>query len=140
MTGATIGATPAMAADGAGQATTKPSTVKVQKHFGDDEIVGYFRTRRACERAGYIGERFNRWEDHDCERVRWGFRRGMWALEVERDRDWHHGPWGNHGGNGNGPWGGQHGNGNGPWGGQHDNGNGNGNGPWGGGHRPDNPR
>jgi hypothetical protein len=117
MTGATIGATPALAADGAGQAATKPSTVKVQPHGGDDEeIVGYFRTRRACERAGWIGERFNRWEDHDCERVRWGFRRGMWALEVERDFDWHrpghgHGPWDN--GNGHGPW--NDGDGHGPW-------------------------
>ena len=31
----------------------KPTTIKVQPHGGhDDEIVGYFRTRAACERAG----------------------------------------------------------------------------------------
>lgn len=133
MAGATVGAAPALAADTPAPSAGKPSTVQVQKHWDNDRdrVVGYYRTLRACERAGWIGERFNKWEDSDCERVRFGFRRGLWALEVEQNR-WQrpghghgHSPWGGHG----------HGHGNG-----HGNGNGNGHGPWGndghGDHRP----
>jgi hypothetical protein len=100
-----------MAADSTGQgAVAKKPVVKVQQHRGNDWIAGYYRTARACERAGWVGERFNKWDDYDCERVRFGFRRGMWALEVEKDRNWfrpghghgpsrpgkHHGRPGNH--------------------------------------------
>jgi hypothetical protein len=46
-------------------------------------VAGYYRTLRGCERAGWIGERFDRWRDYDCDRVRYGYRRGYWALEVE---------------------------------------------------------
>ncbi len=89
MAGATIGATPAMAADGTGQgAAAKKPVVQVQQHRGNDWVAGYYRTARACERAGWVGERFNKWDDYDCERVRFGFRRGLWALEVENDRNW----------------------------------------------------
>jgi hypothetical protein len=113
MASATIGATPALAADAAGQTAAKKPVVKVQQHRDNDWVAGYYRTARACERAGWVGERFNKWDDYDCERVRYGFRRGMWALEVERDRNWfrpghgngpgrpgHHGPGrpGHHGG------------------------------------------
>ncbi len=108
MAGATVGAAPALATDAATPSASKSSTVKVQQHRDNDRIVGFYRTLRACERAGWIGERFNKWDDYDCERVRFGFRRGLWALEVEQDQHWNrpghgHGPWGNgHGNNGHG--------------------------------------
>ncbi|GAA0488709.1 hypothetical protein Ade02nite_72700 [Paractinoplanes deccanensis] len=85
MAGATVGTAPALAADGGSSATAKSNTsTQVQRH-DRDQIVGFYRTLRACEKAGRIGEWFDRWEDYDCERVRFGFRRGFWALEVERD-------------------------------------------------------
>ncbi|SNY28452.1 hypothetical protein [Paractinoplanes atraurantiacus] len=84
MASAAIGA-PALAADSGSSAAAKSeSTAKVQRH-DRDQVVGFYRTLRDCERAGRVGEWFDRWEDHDCERVRFGFRRGYWALEVERD-------------------------------------------------------
>ncbi|MGK5680984.1 hypothetical protein [Actinoplanes sp. URMC 104] len=84
--GATMAAGPAMAADSTTAPAAKPSTTtKVQKHWDRDQVVGYFRTLRDCERAGRIGDLTNRWDDYDCERVRFGFRRGLWALEVERN-------------------------------------------------------
>ena len=110
MAGATIGAAPALATDSAAPSAAKSSsTVKVQQHRDNDRIVGFYRSPRACERAGWLGERFNKWDDYDCERVRFGFRRGLWALEVEQDRRWNrpghgHGPWGHgqgHNGHGN---------------------------------------
>ncbi|MBU2668873.1 hypothetical protein KOI35_35725 [Actinoplanes bogorensis] len=102
--GATIGAGPAMAADSATSPAAKPSTTtttKAQAGWGRDRVVGYFRTLRACEKAGRIGEFTNRWDDYDCDRVRFGFKRGLWALEVSQD--WRGG------GHGHGPWGGGHG-------------------------------
>ncbi|MDY7091007.1 MAG: hypothetical protein SYR96_38735 [Actinomycetota bacterium] len=106
--GATMAAGPAMAADSAKAPAAKPATTaKAQKGWGRDRVVGYFRTLRACERAGRIGEITNRWDDYDCDRVRFGFKRGLWALEVERDfRGWGnrhgHGPRHGHGGHGHG--------------------------------------
>ncbi|XVU26492.1 hypothetical protein ACQPZJ_05405 [Actinoplanes sp. CA-054009] len=90
MTSVAIGA-PALAADSGSSATAKSeSTAKVQRH-DRDQVVGFYRTLRDCERAGRVGEWFDRWEDYDCDRVRFGFRRGYWALEVERDwRGGHH--------------------------------------------------
>ena len=88
MTGATIGAGPATAAPSADQAPAQPATASAQERPRDDEVVGFFRNRWACEIAGRVGERRDRWEDYDCERVRFGFRRGFWVLEVERDHDW----------------------------------------------------
>jgi hypothetical protein len=111
-----MGAGPAQATDSTPQPSVKASAgqgAQVQQHRDRDRdrIVGYYRSLRACTFAGRIGERFDRWEDFDCEYVRFGFRRGAWALEVELDRDWHrpghgHGPWGNgHGhGHGHGGW------------------------------------
>ena len=105
MAGATIGAAPALAADSNGTAASvKSSTAKVQKHDRGERVVGFYRNLRSCELAGRIGERFDRWEDYDCERVRFGFKRGLWALEVEQN--WR-------GGHGHGPWGGGHGHGHG---------------------------
>ena len=88
MTGATIGAGPATAATSADQAPAQPATASAQERPRDDEVVGFFRNRWSCEIAGRIGERRDRWEDYDCERVRFGFRRGFWVLEVERDHGW----------------------------------------------------
>ncbi|MBL7256833.1 hypothetical protein [Paractinoplanes lichenicola] len=103
--GATMAAGPAMAADSTKAPAAKPATTtKAEKGWGRDRVVGYFRTLRACEQAGRIGEFRNRWDDYDCDRVRFGFKRGLWALEVERDfRGGHgHGPWGGHGHGGHG--------------------------------------
>ena len=89
--GATIGAGPALAADSTSPAPKASAATKAQGHDRDgDRIVGFYRSLRACEFAGRIGERFDKWDDYDCERVRFGFRRGLYALEVERDR-WGHG-------------------------------------------------
>ena len=116
--GAAIGASPAQATTSTGQAATKPAQVQVQSGGDRDWVAGYYRSYRACERAGWLGERFNRWDEYECDRVDWGFRRGWVALEVESN-DW---GWG--GGNGHG-----HGHGNGNHNG-HGNNNGHGNGPW----------
>ena len=93
LAGAAIGTGPASAAPSTGAATVTPSTIQLQQppYDDDDDVVGYFRTRWACERAGRVGEWRDRWEDYDCERVRWGFRRGMWQLEVDRGWDWNNG-------------------------------------------------
>jgi hypothetical protein len=113
--GTTMAAGPALAAGSADAPVAKPATTtKVQNHWDRDRVVGYFRTRGACEQAGRIGEWRDRWDDYDCERVRFGFKRGLWALEVEQN--WRggshgHGPFGGHhgGGHGHGPFGGHHG-------------------------------
>jgi hypothetical protein len=61
MASATIGATPALAADGAGQAAAKKPVVKVQQHRDNDWIAGYYRSARACERAcSMLVRRINR--------------------------------------------------------------------------------
>jgi hypothetical protein len=83
--GASMGVAPAMAS------SATPTAVQVQqprdRHDDDDEVEGYYRSERICERVGRFGERRDRWEDYDCERVRRGENRGLWRLEVER-RDW----------------------------------------------------
>jgi hypothetical protein len=83
--GATMGAGPASAAP----ATTTPGTQSAD-HWspGHDQVVNYYRNPFICDRAGRIGEQHNRWDSHDCSRVRGGFRRGWWALTVSWD---HHG-------------------------------------------------
>jgi hypothetical protein len=93
MAGTALGA-PAQAAESPRVQPAQPAVTTPHWDDDDDEdVVGYFRTLRACERVGRIGEWRDRWEDYDCNRVRWGFRRGFWELEVERDRDWgHHRP------------------------------------------------
>lgn len=102
-----ISAGPAQATDSTKQPAAKPAAgqstqVKLDRFRDRDRIVGYYGSRRACEFAGRIGERFDRWDDYDCDFVRFGFRRGAWALEVEQDRNWGrpghghgHGHWGN---------------------------------------------
>src|SRR4051812_31176018 len=86
-----IGAGPAQAAPSTTQ-NTSGSSAQV-RGWDDDEVVGYFRTLRACERTGRIGEIRDRWDDYDCYRVRGSFNRGSWVLEVSDD-DWN-GSWDN---------------------------------------------
>src|SRR3954471_1270237 len=76
--GATIGAGAAQAATTSNQDSTRRVVAQSTAHFDDTEIVGYFNSPLRCERTGRIGELRGRWEDHDCYRVRYGFRRGTW--------------------------------------------------------------
>jgi hypothetical protein len=108
--GATFSAGPAAASNSTAQgATAAKQSTQQQADSGRSRewTEGYYRTRRQCEWAGRMGERRDRWDDYECDRVRRGFRT-IWRLEVERDRHW-----GNHGGGGWGGWGG-HGHGHGP--------------------------
>ena len=83
--GATIGAGPASAAPAAPASTTHGAD-----HWspGHDQVIDYYRNPFDCNRAGHLGERHNRWDRHECNQVRGGFRRGWWALIVSWD---HHG-------------------------------------------------
>lgn len=77
--GFSIGAGPAQAASG----TAVSGTV----HWNDDnDVVGYFNSPIRCERVGRLGEIRDRWDDYDCYRVRYGFHRGDWVLEVSSGR------------------------------------------------------
>jgi hypothetical protein len=84
-----IGAAIALA--GPAQAATSDSaskaTAQTKAHWGDDDrVVGYFDDPFTCNRVGRIGEMRDRWDDYDCNRVRFGFHRGDWELSVsERD-------------------------------------------------------
>ena len=92
--GVTFSAGPAAASTSTAQGTTaaKQSTQQqAETNRGRDWVHGYYRTRSQCERVGRWGERRDRWDDYDCERVHRGFRT-IWRLEVERDR----GGWNNH--------------------------------------------
>lgn len=87
LAGAGIG-TPALAADDAARAAMKPEKSAVAPYLpGLTEVVGFYRSPRACERAGWIGQRRGFWTGYDCDLVRVGFRRGAWALQVNRN-DW----------------------------------------------------
>jgi hypothetical protein len=88
-----IGASPAQAA---GTTTTAiKSGTSTQQLYGwdDNEVVGYFRTLRSCERVGLVGEAHGRWDDYDCSRVGFGSYRRSWELSVSTD-DWN-GGWNN---------------------------------------------
>jgi hypothetical protein len=100
--GAAFGASPAAAAPAAPQAATgaTSSAVAHAQSRAGDRVVGYFSTRRACERAGRVGEFLGRWDDSDCNRVWWGPRRGWWVLTV--DSRWHGNNHGGHWGHDNG--------------------------------------
>lgn len=110
-----FGAGPAQAATVAAPSTAHTASVRAGSHWNNDDsdVVGYFRTRFGCERVGQLGEYHGRWDDYDCSRVRFGFNRGAWALEVSTD-DWNsgwdddnwYGGWYNswHGGDFDGGW------------------------------------
>jgi hypothetical protein len=87
-----IGAGPAQAAGSNATTAAKPAPTTAKAPFGwdRDRTVGFYRSGRACEVAGRIGERFGRWDDYDCNFVRFGFRRGTWELNVS-DRGWDRG-------------------------------------------------
>ncbi|MBL7261114.1 hypothetical protein [Paractinoplanes lichenicola] len=88
-----VGAVPAQAATGSAQGAGQSSSAQTQSRWGNDEVVGYFRSLRECERVGRIGEFRDRWDDYDCDRVGGGWGRGAWVLTVEED-DWN-GRWDN---------------------------------------------
>ncbi len=91
MTGATLGAGPALAATSAPDVSDR--TAVEQPRHDRAWVVGYYDTRRECERAGRVGEWRDRWDDYDCDMVWRGWRRGDWKLTAERDgRDWRNGP------------------------------------------------
>ncbi|WP_328465140.1 hypothetical protein OHA21_42800 [Actinoplanes sp. NBC_00393] len=90
LAGASIGA-PALAAESSATTAQKPSKTSVKQDFGRERIAGFYRTYRACERAGRIGDFVGKWDRYDCDPVRFGFRRGMVVLKVERDRFRHFG-------------------------------------------------
>jgi hypothetical protein len=128
-----IGAGPAQAATGSAHTAGHATVGQVRAHFDDNsDVVGYFNSPRSCDRVGRLGQFHGRWDDYDCYRVRFGFNRGAWVLEVAND-DWNgnwdddnwYGGWYNswHGGDFHGGWnhGGWHG-GHGGWDGDHQNG------------------
>ncbi|MEV4348863.1 hypothetical protein AB0J83_30775 [Actinoplanes sp. NPDC049596] len=91
---ATLGAGPAMAASGTSSSTASQATTNQAKHWDDDDerVVGYYRDYRRCVIAGRIGERFDRWDDFECERVGGGFHR-RYVLVVEDDNDFWNDGW-----------------------------------------------
>ncbi|MGX6608136.1 hypothetical protein ACWKSP_39350, partial [Micromonosporaceae bacterium Da 78-11] len=104
--GATMGAGSASAstATPSAPAATKSAAEQAPWHGNGDRVAGYFRSERDCERTGRLGEFRNRWDDYDCDRVRFGPRRGWVVLTVSDDDRWGGGHGGGNGG-GNGPWG-----------------------------------
>jgi hypothetical protein len=84
-----ISAGPAYAATATTQPAAHSASIQMGSHWNDDgsDVVGYFRTRIGRERVGRLGEYHDRWDDYDCSRVRFGFNRGAWVLEVSTD-DW----------------------------------------------------
>lgn len=92
-----LGAGPAQAATTEAQPAAHHAAIQTTRHWNDnDDVVGYFRTRTGCERVGRLGEFRDRWDDYDCSRVRFGFNRGAWVLEVSTDNwngDWDSDNW-----------------------------------------------
>ncbi|GIF19039.1 hypothetical protein BJ973_006087 [Actinoplanes tereljensis] len=85
----------AAASDTAAPAAPKSTTKVADKPapFGT-RIAGYYRSPIACNRAGRVGEWRNQWDNYRCYPVRFGFKRGYWALQVS----WNHGGFpGHHG-------------------------------------------
>lgn len=108
---ATIGAGAASAAQAAPAAPASPSADSSaaksngDHRFGRTKIIGYYRSPILCHRVGNLGEWKNRWDDHECKRVRTPFHRGSWVLLARWDsHGWNNhggGNWNNHGGPGN---------------------------------------
>jgi hypothetical protein len=85
--GAAFSSGPAFAASASPAPTAaKASTAKAPERT---KIVGYYRTFGQCHKVGNIGEWRNKWDDHNCIRVRGGFHRNFFALAVSWDN--HHG-------------------------------------------------
>jgi len=77
---------PAQAAGSADASSTSKPTVQKSWDRDREWTHDYYRSYRACDLAGRIGERFGKWDDYECEYQRRGWHRGQFALEVERDR------------------------------------------------------
>ena len=77
--GAAIGAGPALAATGGEHGVS--TTTAAPRGTDRDRVIGYFRSFGSCVLVGRIGEKADRWDDFDCDRV--GLR--AWALEVSWD-------------------------------------------------------
>ncbi|WP_202996973.1 hypothetical protein [Paractinoplanes lichenicola] len=97
LTALTVGMGPAQAAQAAPAAPAGPvgpatADSKVTAGHtmwrGESQIVGFYRSLRACQLAGMYGERSGAWDDFDCNAVRVGPRRGAWALEVADYDNW----------------------------------------------------
>ncbi|MCM4081238.1 hypothetical protein [Paractinoplanes hotanensis] len=84
-----VGTGPAQAGTSAGAAVESKSTAGQVSQWRDGtQVVGFYRSLRDCELAGQFGERVGAWDDHDCDPVHLGVRRGTWALEVADDDNW----------------------------------------------------
>ena len=88
LTALTVGMGPAQAAPVAPVSPESKTTASHNIWRGESQIVGFYRSQRACELAGVYGERAGAWDDHDCTVVRVGARRGAWALEVVDYDNW----------------------------------------------------
>ncbi|MBB4693877.1 hypothetical protein [Paractinoplanes abujensis] len=91
LTALTVGMGPAQAAPAApaGPATADSKITASQNMWrGESQIVGFYRSLRACQLAGMYGERSGAWDDFDCYVVRVGPRRGAWALDVADYDNW----------------------------------------------------
>ena len=77
--GVAIGAGPALAATGGEHGVS--TTTAAPRGTDRDRVIGYFRSFGSCVLVGRIGEKADRWDDFDCDRV--GLR--AWALEVSWD-------------------------------------------------------
>ncbi|WP_250002116.1 hypothetical protein [Actinoplanes sp. M2I2] len=82
LTALTVGMGPAQAAPAAPASMETKTTASQNVWRGESQVVGFYRSLRACEMAGQYGERAGAWDDHDCSIVRVGPRRGAWALQV----------------------------------------------------------
>src|ERR1700759_368476 len=86
MAGLGIGATIALAGP-AQAANTHSASASTRANWGDDDVVGYYNSSIACDRAGRLGEIRGDWDDYDCSPAGFGFRGGNWELTVDGD-DW----------------------------------------------------
>ncbi|GAA0584750.1 hypothetical protein GCM10010172_82170 [Paractinoplanes ferrugineus] len=68
---------------GAGPAQASPAPPP----HDDNDVIGYFDDRSDCEWVARIGDMQHRWDDADCDPVRFGPHRGMWALSAD-DNGW----------------------------------------------------
>ena len=96
-------AAPAQAAVGNSASGSSASSSSSWRYDSED-IQGYYRSFRACERAGERGERRGDWDDFDCYRAsgryRHGdFRRGyvLVADECDDNDGWGGHRWGGRG-------------------------------------------
>ncbi|BCJ46784.1 hypothetical protein GCM10010168_36940 [Actinoplanes ianthinogenes] len=90
--GAMIGMGPAQAAPSATPTSSGGGSATRASDWGDEHVVGYYRTEWSCERAGWTGKRYGAWYDYDCDPVRYGWRGWVFRLVVDED-DWEWDDW-----------------------------------------------